>query len=97
MSLEVKAYCNDTSLKSARSQLNGCKSLIEKWCADLNALKHGWSFYSVIYFQHKPEDFNFCDKCSKYIIFGDEFKKKFNEIIKEMPSPPLDGELVKKM
>ena len=90
MSLEVKAYCNETSLKSAKSQLNGCKNLIEKWCSDLSAMKNGWSFYSVIYFQHKPKNFNFCDKCSKYIIFGDEFKDKFSEIINEMPSPPLN-------
>jgi hypothetical protein len=92
MSLEVKAYCNETSLKSAKSQLSGCKNLIEKWCADLSASKNGWFFYSVIYFQHKPKGFNFCDKCSKYIIFDDEFKKKFNDIINEIPSPPSGTE-----
>ena len=92
MSLEVKAYCNETSLKSAKSQLNGCKNLIEKWCSDLSALKNGWSFYSVIYFHHKSTKLTFCDACSKYIIFGSEFKEKFNEIIKEMPaaSPMTD-------
>ena len=92
MSLEVKAYCNETSLKSAKLQLNGCKNLIEKWCADLFDLENGWSFYSVIYFHHKSTKLTFCDACSKYIIFGSEFKEKFNKIIKEIPaaSPMTD-------
>ena len=88
MSLEVKANCNDWSFRSAKKQIEQCKELIENWCGGELTEENGWSFYPVIYFQHKSEDFSFCDNCSKFIIHGEEFKQKFENIINEMPVPP---------
>merc|ERR1711884_6071 len=63
--------------------------VINQWCgADLTE-ENGWSFYSVIYFQNKSKEFSFCNECTKYIIFGEEFKEKFEQITKGMPAPPL--------
>ena len=88
MSLEVKANCNDWSFRSAKKQIEQCKELIENWCGGELTEENGWSFYPVIYFQQKSEDFSFCDNCSKFIIHGEEFKQKFENIMNEMPDPP---------
>ena len=93
MSLEVKANCNEDSLRSAKNQTNTCKELISQWVEGILTEQNGWSFYSAVYFQHhKPENYSFCTACSKYIIFGDEFLEKFAEIITEMPIPPSGTE-----
>ena len=88
MSLEVKSNCNEGSLKSALSQTNGCKELIDKWCGSELTEENGWSFYSTIYFQQKCEEFSFCEDCARYIFFGEEFKEKFTQITKTIPRPP---------
>ena len=69
MSLEVKANCNEDSLRSAKNQTNACKELISQWVEGILTEENGWSFYSAVYFQHKSENYSFCDNCSKYIIF----------------------------
>ena len=92
MSLEVKANCNEKSLRSACKQTNGCKALIETWCgADLTE-ENGWFFLSAVYFQSKPEDFSFCENCAKFLIFGDEFVDKYNRINENIPYPMPDTE-----
>ena len=70
ISLEIKANCNDWSFRSAKKQIEQCKELIENWCGGELTEENGWSFYPVIYFQHKSEDFSFCDNCSKFKIHG---------------------------
>ena len=87
MSLEVKANCNEDSLRSAKNQTNSCKESISQWVEGILTEENGWTFYSAIYFQHLPENYSFCHKCSKYIIFGEEFLDKFSEIITEIPVP----------
>ena len=87
MSLEVKSNCNEVSLKSARSQIDGCKALIDKWCGSELTEENGWSFYSAIYFQQKTEEFSFCEHCTKYLFFGEEFKEKFTQITKTIQTP----------
>ena len=92
MSLEVKANCNEKSLRSACKQTNGCKDLIETWCgADLTE-ENGWFFLSAVYFQSKPEDFSSCENCAKFLIFGDEFVDKYNRINENIPYPMPDTE-----
>ena len=85
MSLEVKANCNEDSLRSAKKQTSSCNESISQWVESILKAGNGWSFYSAVYFQHKTENYSFCDNCSKYIIFGDEFSEKFAEIMNEIP------------
>ena len=88
MTLEVKANCNEDSLRSAKNQTNACKRLISKWVEGVLTEENGWSFYSAVHYQNKPENYSFCDKCSKFVIFGEEFLQKFPDIMTEMPVPP---------
>merc|ERR1740129_2378713 len=81
MSLEVKANCNEDSLRSAKNQTSFCKESISQWVGSILTAENGWSFYSAVYFQNENENYSFCDKCSKSIIFGDEFSEKFAEIM----------------
>ena len=93
MSLEVKASCNEDSLRSAKHQTNACKELISQWVEGILTEENGWSFYSAVYFQcHKPETYSFCNNCSKYLIFGEEFLEKFSVVMSEMPDPPFGTE-----
>ena len=93
MSLEVKANCNEDSLRSAKKQTNACKESISKWVQGVLTEEKGWAFYTAVYFQHhKPEKYSFCNACSKYIIFAEEFREKFDKIITEMPAPPFGTE-----
>ena len=89
LSLEVKANCNDKSLKSAWSQAENCKDLINKWVGSDLSEENGWSFFCVAYFQRNPDNFTFCDNCAKYIILGDEFKDKFEKMTSDIPTPPV--------
>ena len=88
MSLEVKANCNETSLRSAKKQFDGWKDSIFKWLEGHLTEESGWSFYSIIYSQHMSESVSLCDECAKYVIIGKEFKEKFKKMMTEMPTHP---------
>ena len=91
--IEVKSSCHQTSLEKSKCQLDGAKNLIEKWCSEL--LKdNSWKYYSAIYFHEtkRSKEFEFCENCAKFIIFGDTFIEQFLSITKDIIYPTKDTE-----
>ena len=92
MSLEVKSSCNESSLISSRKQISNCLDIFSKWCGSDLSLENGWKFFSVIFFEENSEEFQFCDKCDRFIIIGNEFKEKFLAINSNIPNAPEESE-----
>ena len=93
MSLEVKSSCNESSLISSRKQVSSCLDIFSKWCGSDLSTENGWKFFSVIFFEENSENFQFCDKCKRFIIIGNEFKEKFLAIINDISDPSEESEV----
>ena len=98
ISLEIKSKYTEQNLNVVIKQANGFWELFSKWCGGGITDESCWRFFSLIYFDELPGKeendrkrktaMSFCEQCSKCIIIGNEFEKKFTNFIKGIPDPP---------